>query len=91
VWLRELLRYGGTGTSGMDFTYWSWNPDSGDTGGILNDDWTTVNTAKQAYLAPYLIPPVGGGGGNPPPHRRVARRHTSWTTRGTAVSRRLCD
>jgi endoglucanase len=68
VWLRELMKYAGTGTSGMDFTYWSWNPNSGDTGGILNDDWTTVNTTKQAYLSPYLIPPVGGGGpGDPPP------------------------
>lgn len=28
----------------------------GDTGGILGDDWTTVNTTKQAYLDPYLIP-----------------------------------
>jgi endoglucanase len=67
VWLRELMKYAGTGTSGMDFTYWSWNPNSGDTGGILNDDWTTVNTAKQAYLSPYLIPPVGGGSSDPPP------------------------
>nr|3QHO_A Chain A, 458aa long hypothetical endo-1,4-beta-glucanase [Pyrococcus horikoshii]3QHO_B Chain B, 458aa long hypothetical endo-1,4-beta-glucanase [Pyrococcus horikoshii]3QHO_C Chain C, 458aa long hypothetical endo-1,4-beta-glucanase [Pyrococcus horikoshii] len=25
-----------------DFFYWSWNPDSGDTGGILQDDWTTI-------------------------------------------------
>ena len=24
------------------FFYWSWNPNSGDTGGILQDDWTTV-------------------------------------------------
>jgi endoglucanase len=58
TWLRELLKYAGNGPTGMDFTYWSWNPNSGDTGGILNDDWTTVNTAKQAYLSPYLIPPV---------------------------------
>jgi mannan endo-1,4-beta-mannosidase len=65
VWLRELMSYSGTGTSGMDFTYWSWNPNSGDTGGILNDDWTTVNTAKQAYLDPYLIPPVAPGNGPP--------------------------
>ncbi|MFC6840795.1 cellulase family glycosylhydrolase [Xanthomonas theicola] len=30
--------------------YWSWNPDSGDTGGILNDDWTSVRTDKIALL-----------------------------------------
>ena len=52
----------GTGVNGMSFTYWSWNPNSGDTGGIVNDDWTTVNQAKQAILQPYLIPPVGGTG-----------------------------
>lgn len=63
TWLQTLMAYLGTGTGGIGFTFWSWNPNSGDTGGILNDDWTTVNTAKQAYLDPYLIPVDGG----PPP------------------------
>jgi endoglucanase len=54
VWLQNLLAYTGTGVGGMSFTYWSWNPDSGDTGGIANDDWTTINQAKQAILQPYL-------------------------------------
>ena len=30
--------------------YWSWNPNSGDTGGILDDDWTTVRTDKVQLL-----------------------------------------
>ncbi|MEK8107495.1 hypothetical protein NKG94_24555 [Micromonospora sp. M12] len=47
--------------TGMSFTYWSWNPNSGDTGGIALDDWTNINTAKQAILQPYLIAPSGGG------------------------------
>ncbi|HET9654452.1 MAG TPA: glycoside hydrolase family 6 protein [Kineosporiaceae bacterium] len=55
VWLKKLLSYMGTGPTGMSFTYWSWNPDSGDTGGILNDDWTTVNQTKQSILQPYLL------------------------------------
>jgi endoglucanase len=68
TWLKTLLAYTGKGTGGISFTYWSWNPNSGDTGGILNDDWTTVNTAKQGYLDPYLLPATGdGGGGSPPP------------------------
>jgi endoglucanase len=69
TWLRELMHYTGTGVTGMDFTYWSWNPNSGDTGGIVGDDWRTVNQAKQSILQPYLIPPVAGGGGpgQPPP------------------------
>lgn len=30
--------------------YWSLNPNSGDTRGILNDDWTTYNVAKLHFL-----------------------------------------
>ncbi|MFI7214677.1 cellulase family glycosylhydrolase [Micromonospora maritima] len=66
VWLQNLMAYTGTGVNGMSFTYWSWNPNSGDTGGIANDDWTTINQPKQDILQPYLIPPTGGGG-NPTP------------------------
>ncbi|MFJ8685140.1 cellulase family glycosylhydrolase [Micromonospora wenchangensis] len=61
VWLEKLMAYTGTGVNGMSFTYWSWNPNSGDTGGIALDDWTNINTAKQAILQPYLIAPVAGG------------------------------
>ena len=32
------------------FFYWSLNPNSGDTGGLLQDDWRTVNQAKLALL-----------------------------------------
>ncbi len=62
-WLRKLLGYLGAGPTGISFTYWSWNPDSGDTGGILNDDWTTVNRTKQSILRPYLL---GGGAAGVP-------------------------
>jgi endoglucanase len=60
-WMTSLMAYLGTGINGMSFTYWSWNPDSGDTGGIVLDDWVTVNTQKQNIVGPYLIPPAGGG------------------------------
>jgi endoglucanase len=33
-----------------NFFYWSLNPNSGDTGGILQDDWTTVNKDKMELL-----------------------------------------
>lgn len=33
-----------------NFFYWSWNPNSGDTGGVLNDDWQTVSTEKYNNL-----------------------------------------
>lgn len=50
-WLDALTRYLGTGPSGLSWTFWSWNPDSGDTGGILKDDWATIDADKQSYLA----------------------------------------
>jgi endoglucanase len=64
-WLNKLLDY--MNTNGVSFTYWCWNPDSGDTGGILKDDWTTVDTAKQSILQPYLIAPVAGSLGSATP------------------------
>ncbi len=64
-WLSALMSY--IGTNGMSFTFWCLNPNSGDTGGILLDDWTSVNTTKHGYLSPYFFPLDGGGGGTPIP------------------------
>lgn len=61
VWLTELMKYTGTGPTGMSFTYWSWNPNSGDTGGIVQDDWKTVQENKMSILRPYMNPPSGAG------------------------------
>jgi endoglucanase len=47
-WMNQLIDY--MIAKRMSWTYWSWNPNSGDTGGILNDDWTTVNQTKQTAL-----------------------------------------
>ncbi|MBD8060562.1 cellulase family glycosylhydrolase [Cellulomonas sp. JH27-2] len=58
-WMTKLVSY--MQTNGISFTYWSWNPDSGDTGGIVQDDWVTVNQNKQAILQPALVPPVKRG------------------------------
>jgi aryl-phospho-beta-D-glucosidase BglC (GH1 family) len=40
------------GALGPSWTYWSWNPNSGDTGGILQNDWQHVDEAKLARLLP---------------------------------------
>jgi aryl-phospho-beta-D-glucosidase BglC (GH1 family) len=48
VWLRQFMDY--LGARGFSWTYWSWNPDSGDTGGVLLDDWQTVDQGKMALL-----------------------------------------
>ncbi|HET9597638.1 MAG TPA: glycoside hydrolase family 5 protein, partial [Anaeromyxobacteraceae bacterium] len=53
-WFHALAGY--IQGNGLDFAFWSLNPNSGDTGGILQDDWTTVNAAKAAVLGPLLQP-----------------------------------
>eukprot|EP00884_Botryococcus_braunii_P014870 jgi/Botrbrau1/23384/Bobra.0051s0033.2 len=35
----------------QDITYWCWNANSGDTGGIVADDWTTVEWVKMEFLS----------------------------------------
>lgn len=60
-WLATLTNYLGKGATGINWTFWCWNPNSGDTGGILNDDWTTTNQAKQNYLTPIEFALTGGG------------------------------
>lgn len=52
MWLNELVKY--IKNKNLSFAYWSWNPDSADTGGILEDDWQTVNTDKQKLLSQLL-------------------------------------
>lgn len=53
IWQRQLVDY--IARKNLSFTYWSWNPDSSDTGGILQDDWQSVNVAKQELLNQLLV------------------------------------
>ena len=62
VWQRTLIAF--LKTNNMSYTYWSWNPDSGDTGGILQNDWTTINQSKLNILSAYQWPRLG----KPPSH-----------------------
>jgi len=58
-WLNALVGY--LGTNKTSFAYWSFNPNSGDTGGIVADDWVTPQAAKLAAIQPLLtgtVPPV---------------------------------
>jgi endoglucanase len=54
VWQRSLVDFL-KGTR-INYAYWAWNPDSGDTGGILKPDWTTVDQAKLHILSAYQWP-----------------------------------
>jgi endoglucanase len=53
-WLGAMVQY--IRDRQLSFTYWSLNPNSGDTGGILADDWVTVQTEKMTALKPALGP-----------------------------------
>lgn len=73
-WLTKLVQYldessanGGLPVSqdelGPSWAYWSWNPNSGDTGGILMNDWRTINTEKVEAIEPILFHEEGEEGG----------------------------
>jgi len=53
IWQRQLVNY--IGQKDLSFAYWSWNPNSADTGGILLDDWLTVDSSKQELLQGLLV------------------------------------
>ena len=42
----------------LHFTFWTFNPNSGDTGGILTSDWSSVENWKMEYLQPILGVPI---------------------------------
>ncbi len=52
IWQREFVDY--INEHDLSYAYWSWNPNSDDTGGILLDDWQQIDTEKQALLAQTL-------------------------------------
>ena len=53
-WQRTLVSF--LETNQIGYTYWSWNPDSGDTGGLLEPDWKTLDPAKMDILSAYEWP-----------------------------------
>ncbi len=53
-WQRSRLGF--LKQTGISHSYWSWNPDSGDTGGLLEDDWKTVDRAKLDVISAYQWP-----------------------------------
>ncbi len=51
-WLTAMVSY--LQRTGISFAYWDYNPNSGDTGGLVADDWRTPETAKLTALKPIL-------------------------------------
>ncbi len=60
IWFDAFADY--IRANGLNWTFWSLNPDSGDTGGLYSDDWVTVNQAKQSVLSTIQYPLIGSGG-----------------------------
>ena len=60
-WLMEFQKY--VQQNNLSWTYWSLNPNSGDTGGLLQDDWISIHPAKQnilkqlqyPFIAPFIV------------------------------------
>lgn len=57
VWQRALVSF--LKDRKISYAYWCWNANSGDTGGILKQDWTTVDQAKLHILSAYQWPLLG--------------------------------
>ena len=53
-WLSQFQGY--VRQNKISWTYWSLNPNSGDTGGLLQDDWVTVHPTKQSILRQIQFP-----------------------------------
>ena len=52
IWLNKFVEY--IDKKNLSFAFWSWNPNSDDTGGILLDDWNTLDLTKQQILSQVL-------------------------------------
>lgn len=52
LWQNKLVEY--LYLNGISYAYWCLNPNSGDTGGILRDDWKTIHADKIEMLQPIL-------------------------------------
>ena len=81
VWQRALMDY--AQQNGVGWLNWSFNPDSGDTGGLLSDDWLSVVQEKADLYRGHLAAPldVGSSGvfGVAQGHLTVRGRSTSTT------------
>lgn len=57
IWQQALVSY--LRENNVSYFYWTLNPNSGDTGGILLDDWKSVDPNKRKLLSGYQFPLIG--------------------------------
>jgi endoglucanase len=87
VWLPKLLQY--VQDIGASWTYWSLNPNSGDTKGLLLDDWKSIDRVRYDVIKPFLVPLGGGAGtGNVAPSVSITSpaNNTSFPSGTSSVS-----
>ncbi|WP_434623668.1 cellulase family glycosylhydrolase [Azospirillum sp. B2RO_4] len=53
------------GQQGMNWTYWAWTPESGDVGGLLKDDYKTIDSTKMNIIKAGLASSSGHSGSVP--------------------------
>lgn len=58
-WMTTMVGY--LNADQTSFGYWAFNPDSSDTGGLVEKDWTTPEKAKLAALEPLFVPVTDPG------------------------------
>jgi endoglucanase len=58
-WFKKFKNY--IKAKRLNWTFWSLNPDSGDTGGLLLDDWLSVHQEKQDVLKTIQYPFINSG------------------------------
>jgi endoglucanase len=80
-WQRQFLDH--LARTGISWTYWALNPDSGDTGGVLTDDWRTADRDKLALLQRTMQrQPIGTvAPADPAPSRRQTQPRPEAETR----------
>jgi len=71
IWQKALFSY--LRENNISYIYWTINPDSGDTGGLLLDDWQSIDKAKQAMLSGYQFPIIGIEQQGPQPTQAAAQ------------------
>jgi aryl-phospho-beta-D-glucosidase BglC (GH1 family) len=73
AWMKALIAFlkRPVAEGRVAWTYWSWKPNSGDTGGLLTDDWESTHANKLATIRP-LLPSPGTNPDHGPFRRSVA-------------------
>ncbi|NQZ51007.1 MAG: cellulase family glycosylhydrolase, partial [Moritella sp.] len=63
MWFDTFIDYMTERKAGYSWTLWAWNPNSGDTGGVLMNDWNSVNTWKVDKIKHLQAPMIGNDNG----------------------------